>query len=128
MKTNYAIKTNELKFKTTAAYISGGMCGQLWMGGLAGYPTQHDVRAQIKRFSEKAGTTFEDVVSHILMEKGGDFQNAQFTADTVLRVERIAWNGTMKHIHVYERELAVLPGCADYINTEAYVCDFMGYE
>lgn len=119
-----------VKFYTTSAYISGAICGDMWMPQSKGAVfLRADVRAQLNRFSDKRGATFEDVVSHVLMERGGDFQNARFTADTVLRVERRAVDAPGKYrVHVFERDISQLPGCADWVDAESYMYDFDGEE
>jgi len=75
------------------------------------------------------GDSFRDALNGVLMRHGGDFQNPLFTADTVLRIERVKghWNGT-RHIHVWEREVSTLADCADLVNADAHTCDFMGDE
>jgi hypothetical protein len=97
---------------------------------MAGKLHRFDMRRRIERFSDTAGITFRDALLSELIENGGDFQNAEFTADTVLRIERRAAepNGKGYRVHVWERELSTLPHCADLVNAEAYVCDFMGDE
>lgn len=115
-----------MKFKTTCAYVSGGLCGRIWMPAVkAGKCFRGDVRAQIDRFSDSRGTKFRDVLLHMLMEHGGDFQAALFTADTVLRVERRWVESPGKyHVHVFERELAQLRDCADLVDPGTYTSDW----
>ena len=115
-----------MKYTTTAAYVSGAMCGNTWMpGSLAGYPHQFNIRARLARFSDAHGATFRDILLSELTEKGGDFQNARFAADTVIRVERRCVTAPGKYtVHVWEREVASLPDCADLVNTDAYSGDF----
>lgn len=94
-----------------------------------GIDFQGNVRGQLARFSDKRGATFEDVVSHMLMENGGDFRHARFTSDTVLRVERRAVEAPGKYrVHVFERELSQLPGCADWVDAETSTADLSDYE
>lgn len=115
-----------MKYQTTAAYISGGLCGRIWMPAVSAGKCFHgNVRAQIDRFSDPNGTTFRDVLLHMLMEHGGDFQSAQFTADTVLRVERRWVESPGKYrVHVYERELIKLRDCADLVDADTYTGDW----
>jgi hypothetical protein len=111
---------------TTAAYVSGAITGHMWMpAAKAGLPFRADVRCQIDRFSDPRGTTFRDVLLHMLMEHGGDFQDARFTADTVLRVERRAPNRRGYCVHVFERHLGELRDCADLVDESAHVHDFL---
>ena len=113
------------RFTTTAAYLSGGICGSLWMSGLAGTCINKNLRPVINRFSETARVTFDEMLEHILMENGGDFQNPQFTADTVIRIGRRRVEGPGKYsVHVKEIEVAeLLPAM---VNDECYASDFFG--
>ena len=118
------------KYATTAVYISGGICGHLWMPDApAGKPFRADVRPVIDRFSDPRGVTFREVLLHMLMENGGDFQDATFTADTVLRIERRRVTAPGQYtVHVRERTIDQLADCADLVESEAYTGDFLGDE
>jgi hypothetical protein len=114
-------------FRTTAAYLSGGLCGSIWWptGAMCGKPLQAELRGIFSRFSEPA--SFRDAFLHLLMREGGDFQSASFTADTVIRIERRRVDGAGKYtMHVKEIELSKL--ASDLVNEDAYVGDFMGEE
>jgi hypothetical protein len=118
-------------YQTTAAYISGGICGNLWMPQApAGICVNANARGPFglfNRFTEPA--SFRDALLLLLSERGGDFRSAEFTADTVFRVERRKITAPGKYeIHVWEREISSLPGCADLVNSEAHTADFMGCE
>ena len=117
-----------MKYATTAAYVSGAICGAIWQPGFdnCGVPFQSDVRRQIDRFSDPRGTTFRDVLLHMLMEHGGDFQNPAFTSDTVLRVERRARTASGYTVHVFERELSALKDCADLVRSDTFAADYCG--
>jgi hypothetical protein len=72
--------------------------------------------------------SFRDALDRLLFKEGGDFQDARFTADTVLRVERrtvIDEKGKYA-VHVFERELIELWNCRDLVNESCYVSDFLG--
>jgi hypothetical protein len=114
------------QFKTTAAYISGAICGNLWMAAaMAGKPIKKDLRGTWGFFDK--GDTFRDALNSLLMREGGDFQNAEFTADTVIRIERKTPSvGGKYQVHSREIEIAKLCDCADLVNREAFVCDFLG--
>lgn len=114
-------------FKTTAAYVSGGICGPIWWpaGALCGMTLRADMRGTWAYPKLEKGDSFRDWLLSLLTHKGGDFQAASFTADTVLRVERRAVDGPGKYrIHVWERPIAEL--CADLVNVDAYTCNFIG--
>ena len=116
------------QFRTTAAYLSGAICGPMWMGPKAGLPLQVDVRRTTALFVNGDGS-FREFLDHVACERGGDFRHARFTADTVIRIERRAVDAPGKYrVHVKEIELGKLPGCADYVDEEAYSSDFMGEE
>ena len=118
-----------MKFHTTAFYVSGAICGDLWWpaGELAGMPHSFDVRTRRARFSDPTGTTFRDVLLSELTERGGDFQGALFSEDTVLRIERRSEGKNGRYsVHVRERPIAELPGCADLIRPNTYSSDFFG--
>ena len=63
-----------------------------------------------------------------LGERGGDFQGASFTADTVVRIERVGYRNGARYIHVFEREIRDLYDCAGLADADCYVCDFMAEE
>lgn len=119
-------------FKTTAAYVSGGICGEIWWpsGALCGTTISANLRGPwgiMDRFSEPA--SFRDALLHLLRDNGGDFQSAEFTEDTVIRVERREILSPGKYrVHVFERQIGQLKGCADLVREGAYTCDFMGEE
>lgn len=116
---------NTSKWKTTAAYISGAICGKLWMPSImAGTLLKSDLRGHWGCFDK--GDTFREALNSLLMHKGGDFRNALFSADTVLRIERKRSTAKGYEVHVWERELASLCTCKDLINPDAFTGDFCG--
>lgn len=121
----------ETTFKTTEAYISGAICGHTWMpAAMGGIPFRQNLRGHwgiLGRFTEPVG--FREAFDHVLMEKGGDFQDSRFTSDTRVVVIRRRMTAPGKYeLHVWERELSALKGCADLVNTEVFAGDFMGEE
>ncbi len=119
------LATAPQKFKTTALYISGAICGNLWMPcAKAGILVKKDIRGPWGFFAK--GDTFENALDSFLMREGGDFRNAKFTADTVLRIERRSIQGAGQYtVHVWEREISQLKDCADLVDAESYVSDFL---
>lgn len=115
-------------YTTTAAYLRGGLCGAIWWptGAVCGKPVKSNLRGVWGFMPEGEGRSFREALLGYLMREGGDFQNASFTSDSVLRVERRCSDGKGYRVHVWEREIAALPDCADLVNTEAYTSDFMG--
>ena len=115
-------------FETTEVYLSGGICGHLWMPcALAGKPISKSARGPWGFYNE--GDTWRDALDGLLMREGGDFQDAKFTADTELVVvrRRVVGNGRYE-LHTRTRELAQLHDCADLVTAESYTGDFMGDE
>jgi hypothetical protein len=114
-----------MKYHTTAAYVSGAICGHMWIPqSMGGLPHQFDLRGSINRFSDSRGCSFRDILLHELIERGGDFQDARFAADTIVRVERIAIDGNMRHVHVWEHQVSALPDCDDLIHADTYSGNF----
>jgi hypothetical protein len=113
-----------MTYQTTAAYLSGAVCGAMWMGGKGGLPLNANLRPEFARQSEPA--SFRDVLLSILSEKGGDFQGPAFTADSVVRIERIGQDARgFRSVHVRELDLTAI-GCGDLVDADAYVGDFLG--
>ena len=110
----------------TEAYLSGGICGPIWWptGAMCGRPIRVDLHGKFRRFSEPA--SFRDVLESVLMEEGGDFQSARFTADTEIVFLRKTHTGTHKYqIRARVRELAAQPDFKDLVNADSYTSDFM---
>lgn len=73
------------------------------------------------------GDSFRDALLSLLNKEGGDFQNALFSADTVIRIERRTKASAKSYsVHVWERPIDSLPDCADLVDADAFVSDFMG--
>lgn len=115
------MKTNSLnKMKTVSAIMRGGFCGSNWMPGC-------DCRLEVSddlqsRFGRITGgrVTFRDALMSLLNEKGGDFQNASFTADSTITIKRS--NG--KFSHVRHIEIATLTDCGDLVNPDSFTYDY----
>jgi hypothetical protein len=116
------------QFKTTAVYISGAICGKMWMpSAMAGAPLKMNARGPFG-FADK-GDSFQEMFGSLLMKKGGDFQRPLFTADTVLCVERRRISAPGKYeVHVREFPIAKLAHCADLVDAESHTEDFIGEE
>lgn len=124
------MQTFPTSYRTTEAYISGGICGAGWwpVGVLMGKPFRANLRGAwgvMDRFTEPA--TFCDALLSLLASDGGDFQDARFTADTSITVIRTRHDGPCAYtVHVFTRELTELKGCADLVNADVYTADVMG--
>ena len=121
-------ETTATTYTTTEAYISGGICGHLWMPNvMAGKPFRANLRGPwgiMGRFTDPA--SFRDAIDLLLCEQGGDFQDSRFTADTSITVirRRIIAPGRYD-LHVYERELSQIRDCSDLVADEHYTGDFI---
>lgn len=92
---------------------------------MAGKLIKKDLRGTWGFFSK--GDTFRDALKSLLMREGGDFQNAAFSADTVIRIERKTRNiGGKYEVHCREIEIAKLCECANLVNQDAFTVDFCG--
>jgi hypothetical protein len=118
-----------MKYTTQSATIVGAMCGHLWVEGMAGYPHSFDVRRRAARFSDPAGFSFRDVLLAELIECGGDFQDARFSADTELVVVRVRDDGPGRRSY-HERRIPIieLPDCDDLVHADTFASDFYGYD
>lgn len=113
----------------TEAYLSGGICGPIWWptGAMCGRPLRVDLHGKFRRFSEPA--SFRDVLESILMEHGGDFQSAKFTADTeIVLLRKIQTGNHQYQIRARVRELCENPEFTDLVNSMAFTSDFIGEE
>ncbi len=120
---------NRARFYTTSAKIQGALCGHIWMPQVkATVAISEDLHARFNRFSDKSGATFRDALLSTLNEKGGDFQSAQFTADTSLVITRCKFIGgnrsTRFETRIREIPISELPDCADLVHAETYSYDF----
>ena len=109
---------------TIKTRISGAICGNTWMPQtLAGFPISFDLQSRRRRFSDGHGTVRECLESW-LCENGGDFQDAEFTADTEIIIEYRTPTPTGYQYHVRTRTLADCPSVADLVNQDVYAGDF----
>ena len=113
------------KFHTQSAVLIGAFCGSIWMPAVkATLPVTEDMRSRFERFST-SDVSFRDALLSLQNEKGGDFQNPSFTADTVLIIKRVKFISP-GHTETRVREIEVqnLKDCADLVDTETYSYDF----
>jgi hypothetical protein len=113
------------RFHTESATLQGALCGKIWIPAVkCTLPITENMRQRFARFSVKAGATFRDALLSTLNEEGGDFQNASFTADTMLVIKR-ARNVTpgRYETRIREIEVSALSDCADLVDQETYSYD-----
>ena len=116
-------------FKTTAAYLSGAICGHMWMPcAMGGLPVKTALRGVFGIMpGQRDAKTFREALEGVLMRQGGDFRDSGFTEDTVIRIERRKVIGPGKYeIHVKEIELSKLPDCLDLVTKDTYTSDYLG--
>jgi hypothetical protein len=120
-----------MRYETVKAVTSGGICGAIWQRGVGtcGIPHTFDVRRRIDRLGPRI--TFRKILLLELMEHGGDFQSARFTADTELHIERRchAAPGAGNWTHTYTTRTKIIPiaklrDCADLVDSEFCSWDF----
>lgn len=111
------------RFKTTAAYISGGICGTMWMPeAKAGFPYRQDLRGPWGCYQK--GDSFEDIARSVILNKGGDFRDARFTADTVIRIERTRIDAPGR----YDTHVVEIPMPSSWTDADCYTSDICGEE
>jgi hypothetical protein len=117
-----------LQFSTKEAYVSGGICGDLWWPQVLGGKTfRANLRGLMNEWDRHDCDTFAECLESLLMENDGDFQGGKFTADTEIVIIRKAFDGGGRYrVHVRRYLVADLPGCKDIVNTDAYTGDFLG--
>jgi len=93
-----------------------------WPQSMGSIPVRENLRGIMDRFTEPG--SFRDALNSLLMNKGGDFQNSQFTSDTVVRVERRKQLAKGYEVHIWERPVSELPDCTDLVNLECDSVEF----
>ncbi len=115
------------KYETTSVEVSGAICGEIWQPGvgMCGTPHSFDVSRRLARFADASDATMRDVILHELMERGGNFQDARFSADTVVCVTRTRRekSGAVS-THSRAVLLSAWPDCSDLVYADAYASDF----
>ena len=91
-------ESKESRFTTTAIWVSGGICGTMWMpAAKAGKPFRQNARS-VWGFWNK-GDSFRDALNGILTRDGGDFQDARFP------IARTWWMQTLLFLTSCKRRL-----------------------
>lgn len=112
--------------RRTEYILRGGLVGEMWMGG-TGY--LHDQSWTLDRDEHRPFAIyldgFRDTLDQILMRDGGDFNGAQFAADTELEVRRVyeSPDGRRVRTHIHWLQLAECPSVADMVS-EHYSFDW----
>lgn len=119
-----------VRFHTVSATVQGALCGHIWMPDVkATLHIAEDLKARFNRFSDKSGATFRDALLSTLNERGGDFQSAQFTADTTLTIKRVRTISPQRYeTRIKEVAISELPDCEDLVDQDYYSYDFENEE
>lgn len=90
-------------------------------------PVQFNLRGYdgFGAFADKSGATFLDALEGYLRRHGGDFQNALFSADSEIVIERRRNDGAGKYI-VHVKRLPVSDVCPDLVRADTFSADFFG--
>jgi hypothetical protein len=107
-----------MKSKTTTLYLFGALTGDTKMGGLQAVKRiDQPVDAARCSWSVK-DKSLPYILNNIIREHDKTFRlGAQFTSDTVLRIERSIGEGDARQLHVREILLTKLQGCSQFVNT-----------
>lgn len=113
-----------MTYQTTSIRLTGALCGPIWwpVGAMCGKDIDIDLERERARMGGKA--SFRDLLLHVQMEHGGDFQGASFTAGTVIEVTRAEWSEGRRRSHTRILDVATLPGCDDLTDADTYSYDF----
>lgn len=119
-------KTMKTAYRTTAAYVSGAICGEIrWpVGALCGLPVKFDLDGY-GGFEKGARQSFADVLESYLRRNGGDFQNALFAEDSELVIERRLVEAPGRY-KVHVRRIPVAKVCPDLVRPDTFASDFFG--
>lgn len=111
-----------MKYHTTSIKIHGAICGNMWMPqSMASRDLNKYVRGTWGFYDK--GDSFREALMSLLNKEGGDFQNAEFSADTVILIERKSAPVTgVFATHI--KEIPILKLEADLVNTEWNSYDF----
>jgi hypothetical protein len=99
----------------------------MWMPQIMGaVPIQKNLRGAFGVMDGACEcSTFKEMLDGVLLRNGGDFQDAAFTEDTVIRIERRApFKPSGYMVHVKEIPVAKLKGCEPYVREGVYASDF----
>lgn len=117
-----------MSYVTISASVSGAICGKIWwpVGQQCGAPFRVNLRGPFGIMDRSVDPrSFRDALDGYLIEHGGDYQCARFSADTSIRIERRRMVAPGKYeLHVWERELTQLKDCADLVDPDLYTSDF----
>jgi hypothetical protein len=115
-----------MKYTTSAAYLSGGICGAIWwpVGALCGKPIKKNLRGPWGIMPEKDNYSFEDMARQFILREGGDFQNPLFTNDTIIRIERKT--ATPQGYQVRVKEILLSTVAPSWVDPEHETCEFSG--
>ena len=101
--------------------LSGYIVGNTWMpGNIGGIPCNKNLRDIQARGNR---TTYHELLDFILMENGGDFQNAKFSEDSEVIVEYRKPISQGKYLYVM-KILPVAKIASGLVRNDCYASDF----
>ena len=115
------------RFRTARVYLQGAICGRMWQPGTRGaIHVSGNARGPGGFMNRVDGRpSFARALARVLTEKGGDFQDPRFTADTVITIDRCRDDGPGRSSsHVREIPLRTL--CPHLVDETAESVDFQG--
>lgn len=105
--------------------LEGSLVGSIWMPAIeASKPFMVDLDRERHRFTERP--SFRELLLHILMEEGGDFQNPSFGIDTTVTVTGCKTVGKKQVRTSKTYELTDFPSVNDLVDETAPI--FSGEE
>lgn len=103
--------------------LSGGVCGKLWMPAMTGgMDINVNLSREIDRFTDKP--TLRELLLHVLMEHGGDFQSASFTVNTDIVVSREVVTSDRRRMVSRTWSIGAFKSVTDLVDPDAYSSDF----
>lgn len=101
--------------------FSGGITGTMWMPSCqGGIDVADDLDSRRSRMCGPGRVTLRGLMLHLIMERGGDFQNSMFTADSEIEVCSLK-NGRRRY---RSWPITAFLSIADMVAEDVYMCDF----
>lgn len=104
--------------------LYGGVTGNLWMPSHVRGCKRLRVNLENERARLTGKPTIRQLLLYLLMEHGGDFQNAKFTCDTVVQFVRTKQEGRRTVKRIREVDLDKFKDVSDLIAEGVFEGDF----
>jgi hypothetical protein len=103
--------------------LQGGLCGNIWWpNARCGKDISIDLSRKIGRFTDKP--TMRDLLLHVLMERGVDFQTARFTEDTEIVVTREKQSDNRRSTQSRYWPITAFKSVSDLVEKDTFTADF----